>query len=207
MGPGSAAERFVLHRARGSNSPMASDAFRFFRTWLQKPRLTGAVAPSGKALARAMAAQVPIEGDLPVLELGPGTGVVTAALIERGIAPERIVAVEFNPDFCALIGERYRGVNVVEGDAYNLDTTLPAHFRGPFAAVVSSLPLLNQPHDDRVRLISSAVRRTGPGGGYVQFSYGFGPPVKAVPGRFAVRQSAFVLANIPPARVWVYRAA
>src|SRR6185436_8314299 len=102
---------------------MASDALRFFRTWLQKPKLTGAVAPSGKALAQAMAAQVPLDGDLPVLELGPGTGVVTAALIERGIAPERIVSVEFNPDFCQLIGERYRGVNVVQGDAYNLDKT------------------------------------------------------------------------------------
>ncbi len=184
-----------------------SDAFRFFRTWLQKPKLTGAVAPSGKALARAMAAQVPMDGDLPVLELGPGTGVMTAALIERGIAPERIVSVEFNPDFCALIRDRYRGVNVVEGDAYNLDKTLPARFGGPFAAVVSSLPLLNQPYDDRVRLIASAIERTRPGSGYVQFSYGFGPPVKAVPGRFNVTRTALVLANLPPARVWKYLAA
>ena len=58
----------------------------------------------------------------PVLELGPGTGPVTAALIERGVAPERIVAVEFNLDFCALLVERYRGLNVVEGDAYDLAT-------------------------------------------------------------------------------------
>jgi phosphatidylethanolamine/phosphatidyl-N-methylethanolamine N-methyltransferase len=185
---------------------MPSDAFRFFRTWLEKPKLTGAVAPSGKALARAMAAPVPLDNDLPVLELGPGTGVVTAALIERGIKPERIVVVEFNPDFCTLIGERYRGVNVVQGDAYDLDATLPARFGGPFAAVVSSLPLLNQPYDDRLRLISSAIGRALPASGYIQFSYGFGPPVKPVPGRFGVTQTALVLANIPPARVWRYRA-
>jgi phosphatidylethanolamine/phosphatidyl-N-methylethanolamine N-methyltransferase len=186
---------------------LRSDTLRFFRTWLQKPKLTGAVAPSGRALARAMAEQVPAGGDLPVLELGPGTGVVTAALIERGVAPERIVAVEFNPDFCALIEDRYRGVNVVQGDAYDLDATLPDRFRGPYAAVVSSLPLLNRAHDDRVALIASAVARVRPGAGTVQFSYGFRPPVAAVPGRFSVTRTALVLANIPPARVWVYRAA
>jgi phosphatidylethanolamine/phosphatidyl-N-methylethanolamine N-methyltransferase len=186
---------------------MASDALRFFRTWLQKPKLTGAVAPSGRALARAMAAAVPMEGDLPVLELGPGTGVVTAALIERGIARERIVAVEFNPDFCTLIRQRYRGVNVIEGDAYDLDATLPAPLRGPFAAVVSSLPLLNRPQPDRVRLIESATQRVRIGSGCIQFSYGFGPPIAAMPGRFSVTRTALVLANIPPARVWLYRSA
>jgi phosphatidylethanolamine/phosphatidyl-N-methylethanolamine N-methyltransferase len=184
-----------------------SDYLRFFRTWLQKPRLTGAVAPSGKALARAMAAQVPNADDRPVLELGPGTGVVTEALIERGIAPERIVSVEFNPDFCDLLRRRFRGVNLVEGDAYDLDATLPARLRGPYAAVVSSLPLLNRGHDDRVQLIASALRRTANGGGYIQFSYGFGPPVAAVPNRFSVRRTALVLANVPPARVWLYQAA
>jgi phosphatidylethanolamine/phosphatidyl-N-methylethanolamine N-methyltransferase len=183
------------------------DAFRFFRTWLRKPRLTGAIAPSGKALAEAMAAEVPAGGDAPVLELGPGTGAVTAALIARGVPADRIVAVEFNPEFCALLGERYRGLNVIEGDAYDLDGSLPSGMRGPFAAVVSSLPLLNRPHDDRIKVISSAIARTKPGGGYVQFSYGLGPPVKAMPGRFTVTQSAFIMANLPPARVWVYRPA
>ena len=182
------------------------DTLRFFRTWLSKPKLTGAVAPSGKALARAMAEQVPADSDLPVLELGPGTGVVTAALIARGIAPERIVSVEFNPDFAALVRSRYPRVQVVEGDAFDLDRTLPPAWRGPFGAVVSSLPLLNWGKDQRADLIASAVSRVRGGSGYVQFSYGFGPPVPAMPGRFSVTRTALVLANIPPARVWVYRA-
>jgi phosphatidylethanolamine/phosphatidyl-N-methylethanolamine N-methyltransferase len=186
---------------------MASDTLRFFRTWLQKPKLTGAVAPSGKALARAMAREVPLGGDLPVLELGPGTGVVTAALIDRGIAAERIVAVEFNPDFCDLIRARYPGVTVIQGDAYGLDRTLPETVGGPFAAAVSSLPLLNREPHERIALISGALRRLRPGGGYVQFSYGFGPPVAATPAKFSVSRTALVLANLPPARVWVYRQA
>ena len=184
-----------------------ADTLRFFRTWLTKPALTGAVSPSGKALARAMAGEVPANGAWPVLELGPGTGPVTAALIDRGIAAERIVAVEFNPEFCALLVERFRGLNVVEGDAYNLAMTLPPGLTGPYAAVVSSLPLLNRPPRARRALVEGALDRLLPGGGLIQFSYGVRPPVEAVAGRFTVRRAAVVLANLPPARVWVYRPA
>jgi phosphatidylethanolamine/phosphatidyl-N-methylethanolamine N-methyltransferase len=181
-----------------------ADTFRFFRTFWQRPKITGAVAPSGKALARAMAAEVEAGDRLPVLELGPGTGPVTAALIGSGIAPERIVALEFNPEFCALLVRRFRGLNVVEGDAFNLAESLPPGLAGPYAAVVSSLPLLNWPFEQRVGLIDAALDRVLPGGGLIQFSYGLGPPVPAQPGRFTVTRAAFVLANLPPARVWRY---
>jgi phosphatidylethanolamine/phosphatidyl-N-methylethanolamine N-methyltransferase len=175
---------------------MTGDGLRFFRTWLTRPELTGAAA---------MAREVDPAGQWPVLELGPGTGVVTAALIDRGIAPERIVAVEYNGDFCALLKERFARLNVVEGDAYDLDSSLPPGFAGPFAAAVSSLPLLNRPKDARHALIEAALDRLVPRGVLIQFSYGLGPPVAALAGRFSVDRAAFVLANLPPAQVWVYR--
>jgi phosphatidylethanolamine/phosphatidyl-N-methylethanolamine N-methyltransferase len=182
----------------------AADAFRFFRIWLAKPVLTGAVSPSGKALSRAMAGEVPAS-PLPVLELGPGTGPVTAALIRRGIPAERSVAVEYNPDFCALLASRHRGLAIVAGDAYDLATTLPPGLGGPYAAVVSSLPLLTRPPAVRLALVEDALARVAHGGGLIQFSYGVKPPVAALPGRFTVRRTAFVLANLPPARVWLYQ--
>ncbi len=184
---------------------MTADFLRFFRTWLSKPMLTGAIAPSGKALAAAMAGAVKADGAWPVLELGPGTGPVTKALIERGIAPERIVAVEFNKEFCALLVSRHRGVNVVEGDAYDLAMTLPPGLTGPYAAAISSLPLLTRPALERLKFIDDVLDRVLPGGALIQFSYGFGPPVKAMAGQFSVTKAAFVLANLPPARVWLYR--
>jgi phosphatidylethanolamine/phosphatidyl-N-methylethanolamine N-methyltransferase len=184
-----------------------ADGFRFFRTWLSKPVLTGAISPSGKALARAMARPVDADSRWPVLELGPGTGPVTAALIAHGVAAERIVALEYNPEFCALLVKRFRGLNVVEGDAFDLATSLPPGLAGPYAAVVSSLPLLNSPPEARQALISDALGRVLPGGGLIQFSYGMRPPVAAVDGRFTVERIALVLANLPPARVWLYRSA
>jgi phosphatidylethanolamine/phosphatidyl-N-methylethanolamine N-methyltransferase len=141
----------------------------------------------------------------PVLELGPGTGVVTAALIERGIAPERIVAVEFNPAFCSLLSERFAGVTVVRGDAYDLPATLPEASAGPFSSVISSLPLLTRPPGVRRALVEQALERTMPGGDLIQFSYSMFPPVKPVAGRFKVERSKWVVMNLPPARVWIYR--
>lgn len=184
---------------------MTSDFSRFFRTWLRQPMLTGAVSPSGKALARAMAREVAADGEWPVLELGPGTGPVTAALIERRIAAERIVAVEFDGGFCSLLVDRFRGLNVVEGDAYDLAMSLPPGLSGPYAAAVSSLPLLTRPPAARLRFIDDVLDRVLPGGALVQFSYGLWPPVAASPGNFAVSRAAFVLANLPPAQVWLYR--
>lgn len=180
---------------------LAGDIAAFIRSW----GTTGAVSPSGRALARRMAAGVDPSGELPVLELGPGTGVVTAALIARGIAAARIVAIEYNPDFAARVRARCPGVAVVVGDAYDLAATLGASHPGPFAAVVSSLPLLLRPAEERKALVLDALSRLAPGGAYVQFSYSPKPPVPESPAEYDLSGSGFVLINLPPARVWTYR--
>ena len=182
-----------------------NDHLRFLTGLIARPKITGAVSPSSKALARAMAREVDAGGDGLVLELGPGTGPVTRALIEHGIAPSRIVAVEFSPEFCALLRQRFAGLRVIEGDAYDLGKTLPATLSGPFAAIVSSLPLLNREPAARILLVQSLIDRLTPGGGLIQFSYGPKPPVAASQG-FTVKRTAFVPFNLPPAQVWLYKA-
>jgi len=195
--------------ASGAAKPSrrASDRLAFLKSLAGNPRLTGAVAPSGPALSRLMASFVDPDDDKPILELGPGTGVVTSALIERGIAPEKIVAIEFNPEFCGLLRGRFDGIAVVEGDAYDLDATLPADRSGPFSAVVSSLPLLTRPPEIRLALVEQALDRMPAGAPLIQFSYSLFPPVKPVAGRFTVKRSKWVVMNLPPARVWIYRRA
>ena len=81
------------------------DDFRFLRNWIEKPLAMGAVAPSGRVLARTMARYVDTTGDGPIIELGPGTGPVTEALIKNGVDPKRLVLVEFDPSFCRLLQE------------------------------------------------------------------------------------------------------
>ena len=182
------------------------DELRFLKSLVTRPRAIGAIAPSSPALARKIAQQVDPTVPGTVLELGPGTGVVTEALIARGIAVERLIAVEADPDLAQLMRERFPALRVVEGDAFDLDRTLPPDASGPLAATISGLPLLNFPQAQRRALIMAALARMPAGGPLVQFSYGFTAPVPA-DHAISVELAALVLANLPPARVWLYRRA
>lgn len=181
------------------------DDFRFLKTWVTKPLTTGAVSPSGRHLARAMAAGVDPAWDGPIVELGPGTGVVTAALIARGISPERLYAIEYNGAFAALLRERFPRVNVLTGDAYQLARTLSLHGIDRAAAVVSSLPLFTSPAILRQDLLVQSMAILEPGHPFVQFSYAFVPPVPGRAGQWSLAVSDWIVLNLPPARVWTYR--
>src|ERR1700687_4584422 len=116
------------------------DEMQFIRSWIEKPLSTGAVMPSSKALARSMASYVDPQSSGPVIELGPGTGPVTEALVRRGVDPKRLILVEFDPDFCRLLRTRYPAATVVQGDAYRLRRLLETFVREPAGGVVAGLP-------------------------------------------------------------------
>ncbi|HEY2033942.1 MAG TPA: rRNA adenine N-6-methyltransferase family protein [Rhizomicrobium sp.] len=185
-------------------SNTAAEHLHFLKGLLARPKNVGAIAPSSPALSQAIARQVDPSVEGPVLELGPGTGVVTEALIDRGVAPERITAIEYDPDFAKMVAERFPKVHVVQGDAFDLKKTLGSGNGETFAAIVSGLPLLNHPVERRRALIEGALAKLKPSAPYIQFSYGFEPPIPA-PAGSTVSRAALVLMNLPPARVWVYR--
>ena len=185
--------------------PRLDDEVRFLRSWIEKPLHMGAVMPSGKVLARTMAQYVDRDGKGPVIELGPGTGAITAALLAHGIDQKRLVLVEFNPTFCVLLRERYPEATVVQGDAYALRDTLWKVLKEPAAAVVSGLPLVTKPMTTRLKLIRDAFAAMSPGAPFVQFTYSVAPPIpKTLPG-VSTEASERIWMNLPPARVWVYR--
>ena len=181
------------------------DDARFLKSWLDKPLMTGAVSPSSKALARVMASFVDPDAAGPVIELGPGTGPVTDALIARGIDEARLVLVEFNPEFCALLARRYPRATIVRGDAYALSNTLRDLAPTPAAAIVSSLPLMTRPEFKRLELLREAFRLMQPDAPFVQFTYAATSPVPRIPGEFSAMVSPRVWLNLPPACVWCYR--
>jgi len=191
--------------ARALKKPRLDDEVRFLRSWIEKPLHVGAVMPSGRPLARTMAQYVDRDSSGPVIELGPGTGAITSALIERGIDQKRLVLVEYNPGFCALLRDRYPLAKVVQGDAYRLRDTLWNVLSAPATAIVSGLPLVTKPMLTRLRLIRDAFAALERGGPFVQFTYSVVPPIpKSLPG-VSTEASERIWMNLPPARVWVYR--
>lgn len=180
------------------------DTARFGREWLRAPLRVGAVAPSGSALAKAMADGLS-EADGPVIELGPGTGVFTRALLARHIPAERITAIEVSGGFASALALRFPGVWVVHGDAAQVRRLAPL---GPGAAgvVVCGLPLLSMPPGKVLRILAGSFTLLRPGGAFRLFTYGRRCPVPgAILDRLGIiaQRSHFVSRNIPPATVYV----
>jgi phosphatidylethanolamine/phosphatidyl-N-methylethanolamine N-methyltransferase len=194
-----------IRRFEEKNGIRFDDEVRFFRSWIEKPLAIGAVTPSGKALARTMAGFVDPKIPGPIIELGPGTGPVTDALVAQGIDPSRLVLVEFDPTFCRLLRARYPTATIVQGDAYSLRRLLTTLLLEPAAAVVSGLPLFTKPMQMRLRLVHEAFSLMLPGAPFVQFTYAAISPIPKALDRVKSEASERVWANIPPARVWVYR--
>jgi phosphatidylethanolamine/phosphatidyl-N-methylethanolamine N-methyltransferase len=182
-----------------------SETVRFFKGWIDKPRAVGSIVPTSSITAREMASLVNPKSGLPVLELGPGTGVITKAILERGVAPENLYSIEYSEDFVAHLRQHYPGVNIIHGDAFNLDDTLGELRDTKFDSIVSAVPLLNFPVPQRVGYVDDLLNRIPAGRPIMQITYGPRSPVPPGMGNYVVEKHGFVLRNVPPANLWTYR--
>lgn len=184
-----------------------SDSTVFIREWLANPQRTGAVAPSSPQLGAAMARWLPRNPESFVLELGPGTGAVTDALLKYGLREDRLVGIEKNPSLAKILRKRFPQACIITGDAWDLDTLLtelpqPAESVG---AVISSLPLLNFPKDQADALAQKIRSVLEPRGRWVQYSYHILKDRSRGGEYFRLIASKIVWFNLPPARVSVYQ--
>jgi phosphatidylethanolamine/phosphatidyl-N-methylethanolamine N-methyltransferase len=181
------------------------EEFRFFKGWMDGPKAVGAVVPTSNVTARRMASVVNPQSGLPVLELGPGTGVITRAILDRGVKPENLWSVEYSADFVEQLRREFPRVNIVHGDAFDLDRALGDNRDLKFDSVISAVPLLSFPVALRVPFVEDLLDRIPAGRPIVQITYG---PRSPVPGRgrgFTTEHYDFVFRNFPPAQLWVYR--
>jgi phosphatidylethanolamine/phosphatidyl-N-methylethanolamine N-methyltransferase len=184
-----------------------SDTTLFLQEWLVNPQRTGSVVPSSRQLAAAMARWLPRNPESFVLELGPGTGAVTAALLKRGMREDRLVAIENNPNLTKLLRKRFPRAQIITGDAWHMDTLL-RDLREPVetvGAVISSLPLLNFPKDQVEALAQKIRAMLEPKGNWVQYSYRIDKVRPRGASSFRLHASKIVWLNFPPARVSVFR--
>jgi phosphatidylethanolamine/phosphatidyl-N-methylethanolamine N-methyltransferase len=183
------------------------DELKFFKGWIDKPRAVGSIIPTSSVTARRMASVIDTRSGLPILEVGPGTGVITKAILKQGVKPAELYTVEYSHDFVAHLRRNYPGVNVIEGDGFNLDDTL-GDMRGTmFDSVVSGVPLLNFPVERRVAYLENLLKRIPRGRPVVQLTYGPKSPIPPGLGNYTVERFHFILRNIPPTQLWLYRRA
>lgn len=180
-----------------SSGPV-SQAWHFTREFLRDPQAIGAVLPSSPFLARRMAAMVP-DGPGLVIELGPGMGPVTKALLARGIDARDLVLVEQAPSMVRHLRQQFPQLEIIEGDAAQLQEMLAQ--RGKVRAIVSSLPLRTIPREIVTRIFQQLPGICQQGTVFIQFTYHFRSSCQGLPAAFRRGRPAMVLRNLPPARV------
>ncbi|MCB5201516.1 class I SAM-dependent methyltransferase [Neorhizobium sp. T786] len=180
------------------------EEIRFFKGWIDGPKSVGAILPTSSVTARRMASVINPESGLPVLELGPGTGIITKAILKRGIAPENLASIEYSTDFYQHLKRTMPGVHFINGDAFDLDRTLGDWKDKKFDAVISAIPMLSFPMERRIALLEDLLDRMPPGRPVVQITYGPVSPIDARPDRFQIKHLDFIVRNIPPAQLWIY---
>ncbi|WP_323005503.1 methyltransferase type 12 [Pseudorhodobacter sp.] len=184
---------------------MLSDLALFLKQAVLQPKQTSSLVPSSRALANAMAAHVgPQTGQ--VVEFGPGTGIITEAILAQGVAPENLTLFEMNTAFAGALAARFPGVTLHVTGAQNAPTLMPA----TVGAVVSGLPLLSMPRALRREIVSAAFKVMRPDGIFIQFTYGQTVPLSdeglATLGLQASKAKK-VWGNFPPAQVYVVKRA
>jgi phosphatidylethanolamine/phosphatidyl-N-methylethanolamine N-methyltransferase len=194
-----------LDRSSLMSEAEASDDFVFLRAWMRAPLVTASMLPSGRFLARAIAHAVDPSVPGMIVELGPGTGAVTAALVERGVSPERLILIEFLPEFCEVLRRRYPDARVIAGDAFDAPSILRHLKVEPLTAVVSCLPLYGKKPEYRERLLHDMLGLGPKGMPFIQATNFSRSPIPFDPADIAGAASPRVWLNLLPALVWTYR--
>ncbi len=195
----------MAHTLRRSLARRFDEELRFFKGWIDKPRAVGSIVPTSSFTARKMASVINPSSGLPVLELGPGTGVITKAILGAGVAPSQLTCVEYSEDFARHLRRDFPGVDIIQGDAFNLDVTLGDKRDTVFDSIISGVPLLNFPVPQRVAYLEDLLDRLPAGRPVVQLTYGPKSPVPPGKGNYTVEHFDFILRNIPPTQLWIYR--
>lgn len=177
------------------------DILKFTGKFFSKPRFTGSILPSSSFLGRAMAQFVKFSPEQIVVELGPGTGPVTAQLLKSGIPPENLYCIEFDGGLCEILRRRFPDVAILNDSAENLRSLLAGERRG-ICAIVSSLPFLSLPKAVGEKIVSESEGALQSGGRFIQFTYNLNRDPREV-GFKAMAHVACkkVYLNVPPARV------
>src|SRR5271163_375080 len=176
----------------------------FFSSWLRAPLKVASIVPSSRQLGAAIARQIDPARPGWVVELGGGTGPVTAQLLARGIPPKRLFVLERDPILVRFLRERHPEPLLVEGDAARLPELLERYGVTPVHAVVCGIPLLSMPRATVTTIVQNCLRVLEPDGQLFQYTYGLFSPLPYREFGLAVRRVRRVLINVPPASVWSY---
>ncbi|EHS52823.1 phospholipid N-methyltransferase [Rhizobium sp. PDO1-076] len=180
-----------------------SDNLDFFLAWLANPLRVASIIPSSNQLARAITKEISGSTGL-VLELGPGTGVFTRALLARGVAEQDLILIESGAEFVGRLRDQFPSAQLFQRDACSL-RTIQLFGDRKAGAVISGLPLLSMSPRKVAAILRGAFHHLSVDGAFYQFTYGARCPVpRRLLDRLGLRavRISTTYANLPPASVY-----
>ena len=179
----------------------------YFRRFLKHPARLASLTPSSPALGRLVAQQVRRQGDEYVVELGCGTGAITRALLDGGVPPERLIAVDLDAELLGVLREDFPEITVLECDAARITECLPPSVVGNVGTVICGVPISLLPRRQQRRIIDEMLALMPAGRRFLAYTH---RPISPLPRReLGLRGEclARTLRNLPPASVWGYTSA
>jgi phospholipid N-methyltransferase len=191
--------------------PLQGDLLKFLTQFRRTPRSIGAIVPSSDALAQAMVGPIDFAKARTVVEFGPGTGVMTAAILKH-LGPEaKYVGIEINETFHRTLTLRYPTLQFFNRGAQDVTDILSELGIEDCDAIVCGLPWASLPIELQGRIMGGIMQVLRPGGVFVTFAYlqGLLLPAAGLLRRrlkaefVRVETTKIVWANVPPAFAYV----
>lgn len=176
----------------------------FFKKFLENPLQIGAITPSSRKLSREIAALVDLKLTGSVIELGPGTGVITRELLNHGVKKEQLWLLEYSQEMATALNQAFSDLHILCGDASEMNQLLP-EAASPVSTVVSSLPLLSMSKKKRAKIIEALSLLMPTGTRLIQFTYGwYHSSIFEKEAWLKKTHSKTIVWNLPPARIDVF---
>ena len=183
--------------------PQPDHPIAFLRGFLERPKEVGSIIPSSRWMERRITRTAEIANSKLVVELGPGTGGTTKALL-RAMAPDaRLLAIEINPSFCDLLRDTIDDPRLIvhEGSAAEIPEALVKHDLDAPDVVLSGIPFSTMPRELGLSILRSVGESLRPGGRFV--AYQFRDVVHTLGKQvFGPASVQLELLNVPPMRVY-----
>jgi phosphatidylethanolamine/phosphatidyl-N-methylethanolamine N-methyltransferase len=176
----------------------------FLREAITHPTTVGALVPSSRKLANALARQILNNDPGLIVELGAGTGAITNALLHQKTPQHDLIVIERSAKLAKHLKYRFPNVSVIQGDAGHLHQLLDKYTSVPIQAIVSSLPLRSLPPDTVKKIGQEVSRVLKKGNLFIQYTYSLWGKTLAPSPSLKLIHRQWIWQNIPPARIDVF---
>jgi phospholipid N-methyltransferase len=177
----------------------------FFKGFLKRPSVVGSVIPSSRFLERRIVKLMDVSSAKRIVELGPGTGGVTRAVLRKMNADAKLLAIEINPDFIPVLRQMGDPRLIVhEGDVRFLREVLDEHGLEGADAVFSGIPFSTMSRSLAQEILHAVSRSLSPGGCFI--AYQFRNRVAEIGcDVFGSPNVEIELLNVPPCRLYCWQ--